>query len=126
YSRQDWAKVIWSDECYVQLGDHKGRVYITRCPDKPLLEQCTVPTFKQSPVCVIVWRCIMDGEKGPLIVLEYPGGKGGGMTSARYQEQVLEGGFFHHYQDMKKKKGSIYFQQDRAPSHTSKITKDWL
>jgi hypothetical protein len=39
----------------------------------------------------------MEGRKGPLVVLEYPGGKGGGMNSTRYCEQVLEGvvkGFF--------------------------------
>ena len=39
----------------------------------------------------------MKGQKGPLIVLEYLRGKGGGMNSAHYQEQVLDGvfkGFF--------------------------------
>jgi hypothetical protein len=30
----------------------------------------------------------MRGQKGPLIVLEYPGGRGGGMNSKWYQEQV--------------------------------------
>ena len=33
----------------------------------------------------------MKGKKGPLFVLEYPEGRGGGMTLAQYQEQVLEG-----------------------------------
>ena len=40
---------------------------------------------------VMVWACIMKGRKGPLIVLAYPGGKGGRMNSAQYKDQVLEG-----------------------------------
>jgi hypothetical protein len=52
-------------------------------------EDCLVPKFQQSPICVMMWGCIAYGHKGPLIVLEYPGGKGGGMTTLRYQQQVL-------------------------------------
>jgi transposase len=73
----------------------------------------------------MVWGCIMHGAKGPLVVLEYPGGKGGGMDSNRYREQVLEGVLLEFYEEMKKKKWVVYFQQDGAPSHTSKATKKW-
>jgi hypothetical protein len=36
-------------------------------------KNCVVPTFKQSMVCVMVWRCIIKGKKEPLVVLEYLG-----------------------------------------------------
>jgi hypothetical protein len=39
------------------------------------------------------------GVKGPLVVLEYPGGKGGGMDSNRYREQVLEGVLLEFYEE---------------------------
>jgi hypothetical protein len=44
----------------------------------------------------MTWGCIAEGQKGPLVVVEYPGGKGGGMNSEskRYQEQVLGAVFF--------------------------------
>ena len=61
-------------------------MYVTRRTDEEYDKDCLVPTFKQSAVCVMVWGCIMKGQKGPLIVLEYLGGKGGGMNSACYQE----------------------------------------
>lgn len=64
---------------------------MTRTKDKEFDEDCLVPTFKQSNIWIMVWGCIMKGRKGPLVALEYPGGQGGGMTAARYQEQVLEG-----------------------------------
>jgi hypothetical protein len=49
----------------------------------------------------MVWGCIMKGVKGPLIILEDLGGKGGRMTAARYREQVLEGALIDFHQDMK-------------------------
>jgi hypothetical protein len=126
FSAADWGKVIWSDECYVYLGDDRGRIYVTRRPSEELLEECLVPTFKQSSVRVMIWGCILKGRKGPLIVLEYPGGKGGGMNSKRYQDQVLEGTLKGFYAQMKEERGPIIFQQDGAPSHTSKSTKQWF
>lgn len=60
------------------------------------------------------------------MVLEYPGGKGGGMNALRYQEQVLEGVLEKFYADMKSERGDIKYQQDGAPSHTAKSTSKWL
>jgi transposase len=126
YRTEQWKRVIWSDECYIYLGDKRGRIFVTRRADEELHEDCLVPTFKQSSVRVMVWGSIMWGQKGPLVVLEYPGGKGGGMNSKRYQTQVLEGVLKEFYMQMKEKRGQIYFQQDNASSHTSNSTKRWF
>ncbi|KAF5319866.1 hypothetical protein D9758_018521 [Tetrapyrgos nigripes] len=74
----------------------------------------------------MVWGCMMKGKKGLLVVLEYPGGRGGGMNARRYQEQVLEGKLLEFYQEMDSERGDIKFQHDGAPSHTAKSTKKWL
>ena len=84
YNTEDWGKSIWCDKCYIYLWDNRGRIYVTQHPGEEFDEDCLVPTFKQSSVCVMVWGCIIKGQKGPLVVLEYPGGKGGGMNTARY------------------------------------------
>ena len=115
----DWSKVIWSDECYVYLGDSHGRVFVTRCISEELEDDCLVPAFKQSSIRVMVWGCIMKGKKGPLVVLEYPGGKEGGMNAKRYQEQVLEGALRQFYTAMESERGNVQYQQDNAPSHTA-------
>lgn len=70
----------------------------------------------------MVWGCIIRGQKGPLIVLDYPGGKGGGINLAWYQNQVLDSALEGFYSELKKRKQHIYFQQDNAPSHRSKST----
>lgn len=126
FTNVDWAKVIWSDECYVYIGDDRGRIYVTRRADEELNEDCLVPRFKQSSVRVMLWACIMKGRKGPLIVLEYPGGKGGGMNSTRYKEQVLEGVLASFHAEVTRERGKVHFQQDGAASHRSKSTQNWF
>jgi hypothetical protein len=61
-----------------------------------------------------------------LIVLEYPGRKGGRMNLKCYQDQVLEGVLKGFYAQMVTERGSILFQQDGVPSHTSKSMKQWF
>lgn len=121
-----FTHIIWSDECYVQLGDTPGSIYVMRLSGKAYDEGCTIPTFKESSVRVMVWACVMRGRKGPLVVLDYPGGKGGGMNSDRYITQVLEGVLLDFYLDMVDERAYILFQQDGASCHQSKRTLGWL
>ena len=120
-----WGAGTFADG-YVYLGDNKGPVYVTRRPDEVVQDDCVVPSFAKSSVRVMVWGCIIQGRLGPLIVLDYPKGKGGGMNSRRYQEQVLEGHLKAFYKQMSQERGSVLFQQDGAPSHRSKSTLAWL
>ena len=112
YKMCNWDKVIWSNKSYIYLGDDCGKVYVTQHTNKELNENCLVPMFKQSSLPVMIWASIMKGRKGPLIVLEYLGGRGGGMNSARYKDQVLEGVLASFYAEVAQEIGKVYFQQD--------------
>ena len=122
----DWCRVIWSDESYFYLDGNRGTVYVTRSAEEAYDENCVIPTFSQSSIRLMVWGCIMEGRKGPLVILEYPGGKGGGMTAARYQDQVLDGPLHDFYQQMSEEQGLVLFQEDGASCHRAKSTKAWL
>lgn len=61
-----------------------------------------------------------------MVVLDYSGGKGGGMTAAKYQKQVLEGAFHGFYEEVKEEKLLVDFLQDGAPSHHAKSTLRWF
>lgn len=126
FTKKDWSRVIFSDECYIVLDDRRGRIYVTRNPTERDDENCVVGMFTQSPVRVMVWGCVMKGKKGPLVVLEYPGGPGGGFNGARYKAQVLERFLKGFYAKMSKKRGRILFQQDGAPAHRRGFVKEWF
>ena len=59
-------------------------------------------------------------------MLKYPGGKGGGMNSTRYQDQVLNPILKPFYMKMNHERQTVYFQQDGAASHHSKSTMQWF
>ena len=61
-----------------------------------------------------------------MVVLDYPGGQGGGMNAERYQDQVLEAVLYDYYTERLEELGDVKFQQDGAPSHTARSTTAWL
>jgi hypothetical protein len=48
------------------------------------------------------------------------------MNTTHYQEQVLEAVLKDFYDEMKQERGFMEFQQDSAPAHTLKATKQWF
>ncbi|KAF5328257.1 hypothetical protein D9619_013376 [Psilocybe cf. subviscida] len=122
----DFETTIYSDECYICLDDKHQCVFVTRLPEEKFLKCCTVPTFKQSSIRVMVWGCVISGRKGPLVILDYPGGRGGGMTAVRYKEQVLECALLGFYKEMKRERYLVDFQQDGASCHHAKLSLRWF
>jgi len=43
--------------------------------DEEYDDYCVILTFKQSSLWVMILGCIMAEDKGPVVVLEYPGGR---------------------------------------------------
>lgn len=122
----DWHKIGWSDEAYVCLDDKKGTVWVTRRPGEEFLDECCVASVPQSSVRAMVWGIVAKGVKGPLIVLEYPGGRSGGMNADRYIEQVLEGAVEPFMRKMGRHRPGFQFQQDGASAHRAVKTRKWL
>ena len=82
--------------------------------------------FPKSKTRVMVWGCIAYNAKGPLIFLDLPGGRGGGLTGPRYIEQVLGGPFLAYYRQLKHMHGKMWFEQDRVGCHRAIKVMDWL
>lgn len=126
WTEEDWANVVFSDECFVFIGGSPGSFYITRRTNNPYEWGKTLPSFTQSTVKVMVWACIAYGKKGPIVVLDYPGGKGGGMNAERYISQVLNGPLSSFFDLLASEECFPSFQQDNACAHTAKTTKQWF
>jgi hypothetical protein len=117
---------IFSDETFIVIGENPNKVYITRSPDEALLPDTSQQTLKKSPLKVMVWACIMLGCKGPLVVLDLPGGLGGGLNLKQYREQVLDCVLSKFHTCMSLEQGAAVFVQDNACCHTSKTNLKWF
>lgn len=126
WTAQEWGRVFFTDETYIIVGGSNLDNYVTRHKGEAYAPGKTKPMFSRPPTGVMIWACIALGEKGPIAVMDYPGGRGGGMNASRYQEQVLERVFLPYFESLGSKKHSYMFQQDNAPGHKAKSTIDWF
>lgn len=114
---EKWSKIIWSDECSVEVKGTSKRVFVWRKPGERFLPDCLTPTFKSGRVSIMMWGCFIGNRLGPLVMT--PTGR---MNSEKYTE-FLENSFLSFWDHLDY--GTI-LAQDNAPIHTSKHTKDWL
>lgn len=57
----------------------------------------------------MVWGCFAYNYKGPLIILDYPGGASGGMNLQWYIDQVLDATVSNVYNKLKGMQHYMYF-----------------
>ncbi|GET66874.1 IS630 family transposase [Rhizophagus irregularis DAOM 181602=DAOM 197198] len=97
----DWAQVIFSDESSVEIG-------------------------KYGRKSVMVWGCFAGGIKGPLIFCD-ENKEGNEKINSNTYIRILNSYLYPFQHTVHELTGrAAIFQQDNAPIHTTKITKDWL
>jgi len=120
WSIQDWADVIWSNECAFSPGQVSGTVWVTRRPGEEYLEDCLVPKFAKQTT-IMVWGSIYRNLKGPLVIWDMT--TWGRINGPTYIDKIIHPHLNPwwtslHQQDLSHS-GYIYFQQDGAPAHRS-------
>ena len=83
---QDWKRVIWSDECPIQLGGQGCRQRCIRKKGEAYKEQNCLPTVRSGHVTLMVWACFTGDRLGPLIVCEE-----GNVDREVYAELLFDG-----------------------------------
>ena len=117
WTLDDWKSVLFTDESKVSIGND-GALYVWRREGEEFLPECCDRTV-QHAASVMVWAsmCWHGFTLGSLVKLE------GRLDSTAYQ-QVLEE---HMLTDAAALIGDDFvFQQDNAPIHTSRSTRQWL
>jgi len=117
WSIKEWNEIIWSDESrFCLFSDGPQRVW--RENGKRFNLENLVPTVKHGGGGVMVWGCFCGTGLGPLVLVE-------GKLNRFGYIQILENNLlpwihkkFNHRR--------YFFQQDNAPIHTAKDTKDWM
>jgi len=86
WTREDWRRVIWTDECYVWLSGHSSRVWVTRRPGEEYDDDCLVPKFSKHAT-IMVWGAILGGRKCAPVLWDKD--NWGTITARSYVDNVL-------------------------------------
>ena len=84
------------------------------------------PTFKSGQKSVMVWGCFVEGIKGPLIFCD-ESKEGNERINSNTYITILNSyllPFEHTVRELTGK--AAVFQQDNAPIHIARITKEWF
>jgi hypothetical protein len=128
---QDWRRVIFTDECSVQIGEDITRHYTIRQAGEEYEAKHIRPIFRSGRTSLMVWGAIAYGKKWPLIRLPLSPqevaidglGKGKGLNSARYIKYVLDGPLKRCVQAHRRARWrDVIVLEDNAPCHSSKAT----
>ena len=130
-ARANWAKdllnwtqdqknsIIFSDESSYNLFGSNGRQWCWRRVGEELLGKNIKKNVKHGGGSVMVWGCITQHGVGKLVKCE------GRVNSLVYQE-ILDEGLISYLEEEQIPTSQVIFQQDNAPGHASKSTKEYL
>ena len=109
-TERDWSRVFFSDETYIQISANVTRAW-HKTGERP---SCQRSKFLKK---LMFWAAVSSGMKTELFVV------GGTMTSQRYIV-LLRDEFLPWLR--RQKRGQFVFQQDNAPAHTAKTTRQFF
>lgn len=113
---------IYTDESSFEVGKDYSSSYCKRGINEGMLPQHLKPSFKSGRSTLSVWGAISYQHKGPLFVIP----KGQRMNGEFYRNNVLGPIGVPFYQKHVEESGAAVWQQDSAPCHTAKATKDYM
>ena len=116
WTKNDWERVLFSDESKINLHGSDGRRYTWKKRGQPLQPKDVKQKIKHDKY-VMVWGCFGSSGVGDIVVLEDT------MTSAKYV-RIMSG---HMKASGERLIGKNFiFQHDNDPKHTAKNTKNWF
>ena len=118
WTLKDWKRVIWSDECSIQLWQASRDHRIRRTPLEKFHPDCVAPTVKHGGGSLMVWACFNWDGLGLIIVIE------GSVKQEKYIE-ILENHLLPFWKRIKRRVRSPIFQDDGAPAHTARSVAIW-
>lgn len=110
----EWYKVVFSDESRFCLGMHDGRMRVRRRRGERRDIQFSVERHVHRVVGVMVWGAIAYGSRSQLVFIQTT------MNAQRYIDEVVEPHILPYLQTLE----DPLFQQDNAPPHVARISRN--
>jgi transposase len=122
WTPEQWAKVIWSDECSVELGKGKQDSWVFRLNQHgEKWKKKHITTYKKGKgISVMIWAAIWGGGHSEITLLsrDWETAKQG--YSAKSYLKVLNENLFSIWEP------GMEFMQDNAPIHSARDVKRWF
>ncbi|CAB5384966.1 unnamed protein product [Rhizophagus irregularis] len=110
----------------VEIGKQSRQIRVWRHTGERFNIECLTSTFKSGQKSVMVWGCFARGIKGQLIFCD-ENKEGDEKINSNTYIRILNSHLYPFQHTVCKLAGrAAIFQQDNAPIHTAKITKNWL
>lgn len=120
WTKEQWAKVIWSDESHFQVINRSGRMVVRRTSKEQDQPFSFRPRLQGGGGNVSVWGCFTASGPGPILAYQ------GRLTSAAYVN-LISAALPQFIDDLSAdQEDDWYFQQDNAPCHKAANTLRWF
>ena len=116
WGRQQWARVLFSDESRFNLNHHDGRIRVSRIRGERFADNCLVERDRSGGGSVMVWGGIMGRRKINLIVVQ------GSLSAQGYINQILQPEAVPFLQ----RHGPAILMDDNARPHVARICRQFL
>lgn len=113
--QDEWNFIIFSDESRFELFRNDANQWVWRRACEAYAKDCLIPTVQKSEG-VMVWGCFCNYKVGPLVLIE-------GRLNAEMYIELLEDYLLPFLNELGP--NSHTFQDDNAPAHSARLTKDW-
>ncbi|KAK6535714.1 hypothetical protein TWF694_011914 [Orbilia ellipsospora] len=121
----DWARIIWSDECWIQRTGDPRTAWVFRTTNEKWRRDLVVPYVGQGDAKVMIWAMFIGETKGPLYMVE------GNFDSTKYLEVLQE--HLPQFMHDNRRIGANWtedqwptFMHDNAKPHVAKIVTEWF
>ena len=116
WGRQQWARVLFSDESRFNLSHHDARIRVFRRRGERFADNCLSERDRFGGGSVMVWGGIMGGRKTHLIVVQ------GNLNAQGYLNQILQPEAVPFLQ----RHGPAILMHDNAMPHVARICRQFL
>ncbi len=122
WTREDWIKVIWSDECAVEKDSDPRTLWIYRHQNQfeKYLPINIKEKIRNGGISQMIWGSFLGDKLGPIVFID-------GTVNTNVYIGVLDD-YLLPFIDALNADGlsNIIYQQDNASPHASHKTKEWL
>ena len=114
--RQQWARILFSDEFRFNLSHHDGRIRVFKRRGERFADNCLIERDRFGDRSVMVWVGIMGRRKTNLIVVQ------GNLNAQGYINQILQPEAVPFLQ----RHGPAILMHDYARPHVARICRQFL